>query len=422
MRFLFTTFEGGGHVAPALLVARRLRDTGHEVAFLSDAANRSQAEDAGLAFEPWRTAPNRVAMAQADDPLQDWKRRWPPAVVRAICDAVLARPALRYAQDTIGSIERFHPDAVISNELLFGAMMAAERCGLPLGLLTANVWCFPTRTDLPPFGPGFRPGGWFAARRDRNARAMIASWYDHALPDLNAARRAIGLPPLDRALDQLAAAKTIMLGTSQAFDFGEEPPPAPFAYAGPLGEVPNWARSAPIPDAIAAATAPIVLISFSTTFQGQAGAIARCVQALAGLPVQGVVTLGPAIPPGSVRAAPNVAVLTEASHDRLVPLAAAVIAHGGHGTVIRALMHGVPIVCMPMGRDHPENAARIIHHGAGLRLSRSASPRSIRAAVMRLLRQPEFARAAKLLGARIRAEGDGGRLAAKAFLGMAGSR
>jgi hypothetical protein len=40
-RFLFTTWEGGGHVQPLLLVARDLRDRGHEVLILSDRATTS---------------------------------------------------------------------------------------------------------------------------------------------------------------------------------------------------------------------------------------------------------------------------------------------------------------------------------------------------------------------------------------------
>jgi len=33
------------------------------------------------------------------------------------------------------------------------------------------------------------------------------------------------------------------------------------------------------------------------------------------------------------------------------PLADLVITHAGHGTLMRALSHGLPLVCLPMGRD-----------------------------------------------------------------------
>ena len=46
------------------------------------------------------------------------------------------------------------------------------------------------------------------------------------------------------------------------------------------------------------------------------------------------------------------------------------------GTVTRALAAGVPLVCMPMGRDQPDVAARVIHAGAGLRLRPGSRPRA----------------------------------------------
>ena len=420
MRFLFTTYEGGGHVPPALLVARRLAERGHAVLFVSDEANRAEAEAAGLAFQPWRRAPNRSRIGGADDPMDDWRSRWPPAVVRRICDAAICGPAAAYAADALETIRAFAPDAVVTNELLFGVMAAAEAAAVPLALLTGNVWCFPTRADVPPFGPGFAPGGGrFAQGRDAATRRMIAGWYDAGLADLNAARGSLGLAPLGRTLDQLRAPGLVLLGASAAFDFGADPPPAPFAYAGPLGEMPSWAAQAPPPDLIDP-DRPNVLVSFSTTYQGQERAVARCVAALAALPVRGIVTLGPALRVEATPAAPNVKVVARASHDALVPHCRAMICHGGHGTVLRPLMHGVPVICLPMGRDQPENAQRIASRGAGLRLGRDAGAGRIRRAVRRVLGTPAFAERARALGAAVRAEADGGRRAAELLERFAG--
>ncbi|MET0338945.1 MAG: glycosyltransferase, partial [Caulobacter sp.] len=233
MRFLFTTFEGGGHVPPPLAVASALMARGHEILFVSDEANRAGARGLGLPFEPWRSAPNRQTLGDGDDPLRDWKPRLPPSVVKAVCQAVIGGPASAYAADTVEFIARFKPDVVVSNELLFGVMMAAEATHVPLALLTSNVWCFPTRTDQPPFGPGFAPAKTaFEARREVAARQMIAHWYDAALDDLNRARAGLGLAPLHRALDQLAAARRVLLGVSQAFDYDAADPADPFVYVG----------------------------------------------------------------------------------------------------------------------------------------------------------------------------------------------
>jgi UDP-N-acetylglucosamine:LPS N-acetylglucosamine transferase len=44
--FLLTTWEGGGSVAPALTVARKLVARGHQVRVMSDECNRRDAEAA----------------------------------------------------------------------------------------------------------------------------------------------------------------------------------------------------------------------------------------------------------------------------------------------------------------------------------------------------------------------------------------
>jgi UDP:flavonoid glycosyltransferase YjiC (YdhE family) len=397
MRFLFTTFEGGGHVPPALLMAAALGRRGHEVLFVSDPVNAAAAEAAGLAFAPWRSAPRRTAAAQADDPLQDWRRRWPPAVVGAVCEAVMTGPAEAYAHDTRDLIRTFDPDLIVSNELLLGCLIAAEAEARPAALLTGNLWPYPTRPDLPPFGPGWAPARTERARRAHDyGRAMIGRWFDAGLPALNAARQAHGLPALAAVLDQLDAAATVVLGASRTFDYGLEPPDG-FVHAGPLIDLPP----APAP---AAAERPRVLVSFSTTFQNQSAVMARCLRALAPLAVDVIATTGPAVDPRDLPRPANAQVVAWADHDRIVPDCGLVICHGGHGTLLRPLRHGVPVLCLPMGRDHPENGRRLVEHGAGLTAPAGASPRRLRRAVRRLLDDGRYAQAAERLGRRILAE------------------
>jgi UDP:flavonoid glycosyltransferase YjiC (YdhE family) len=411
MRFLFTTFEGGGHVPPMLVVARELRRRGHVVRVVSDEANRAAVLAAGLDFDPWRRAPNRREAARPDDPLDDWRNRWPARVVRAICDAVMCGPAAAYAADTLAMLGEFEPDLLVSNELLFGVMAAAEAAAVPLALLTANVWCFPTRTDLPPFGPGFAPARYeWQSRRDHATRRMIAAMYDAGLDDLNGARRRLGLAPLAATLGQLQAARLVVLGTSRAFDFGDDPPPSPFRYAGPLFEedpaaTPGEAR-------LLDPRRPNVLVAFSTAYQGQAPLVGRCIEALAPLPVHGIVTRGPALADAPLPAAANVEVVERAAHGALLPHCAAVVCQGGHGTLLRALLRGVPVLCIPTGRDNFDNARRLVEREAGLRLRRGSSVRGIRRALEALVGEPRWRERAAALGAAVRTEADHGRRAA----------
>jgi UDP:flavonoid glycosyltransferase YjiC (YdhE family) len=147
-----------------------------------------------------------------------------------------------------------------------------------------------------------------------------------------------------------------------------------------------------------------VLVGFSTTFQNQIDVLHRVVDALSRLDVRAVVTAGPAIAPTMLPSAPNVYVCASAPHSELLKHASAVVSHCGHGTVIRALAAGVPVVCVPMGRDQNENAARVVFHGAGIRLKPAAAPARIAAAVRRVLEDEAIRERARALGARIAAD------------------
>jgi UDP:flavonoid glycosyltransferase YjiC (YdhE family) len=82
-----------------------------------------------------------------------------------------------------------------------------------------------------------------------------------------------------------------------------------------------------------------------------------------------------------------------------MPLCDAVVCHAGHGTLVRALASGVPVVACPHAGDMAENAARIRWAGAGVSLPRRfTTARGVRLAVRRLLAEPSYARRAAELG------------------------
>lgn len=417
MRFLFTTFEGGGHVPPAVLMASLLQARGHEVLFVSDEANRALASQSGLTFAPWKTAPNRLACGQADDPLQDWRRHWPPAVVQAVCEAVMTAPARAYADDCLSYISQFKPDLIVTNELLLGVMVAAEAANLPCTLLTANLWSYPGRTALPPFGPGWPVArNRFEQHRQDAGHQMVSGWYDAGLDDLNSARTALGLKVIGHTLDQVDRANLVILGTSRAFDLPHKGDR--FLYAGPLFDTER-------PDSHHPLVQPNrrnILLTFSTTYQDQAGLFARCLRALAPLDANIIVTTGPAVDPRRLGDSGNANIIRYADHDQIVPWCDLVVSHGGHGTMLRPIRHGVPVLCLTMGRDHPDNAVRLEHHGAGLRLSQRASARRIRSHANRLLDEPRFKAGATALGHAINASASAERESALLALEQAAQR
>ena len=131
------------------------------------------------------------------------------------------------------------------------------------------------------------------------------------------------------------------------------------------------------------------------------------------LPVHGIVTTGPALDPDAVTAPSNVTVVAAATHSQILDHAAVVVTHGGHGTVVRALAAGVPMVVLHHGRDQADNADRITARGAGIALRRTAAPSDIATAVRLVLDDQAFARAAERLGESIRRDAAGGTLVAE---------
>jgi UDP:flavonoid glycosyltransferase YjiC (YdhE family) len=91
-------------------------------------------------------------------------------------------------------------------------------------------------------------------------------------------------------------------------------------------------------------------------------------------------------------------------HDAELPHAAAVVTHGGHGTVICALRHGLPVLVMPHDRDQNDNAARAVEAGAGLWLDAASDVNAIRDALDVLIDDAAFAQSARRLGAAIEQE------------------
>jgi MGT family glycosyltransferase len=400
-RYLFTSWEGGGHVQPLLLVARDVAARGHAVLVLSDPCNAPDAAALDVPFRAWTTAPFQTGKTRDDDRLKDHEADNPLAVIQRLLDRVMAGPALAYANDTLAAIDTFTPDVVVSQELLLGPMAAAEARGLPLALLAANVWSLPTMAGAPPFGAGMLPA---ANDEERAMHAMVGqmsrTFFQAGLPDLNAARGALGLPPLDDLFAQMDAAKAILLATSRAFDFAPDPLPAPFAHVGPYLADPAWVE----PFAPPPGDAPLVVVSFSSLYQAQEPAVRAVIAALGALPARGVVTTGPTIDPAQFDAPANVAIVRSAPHGELLKDAALFVTHAGHGSALRPLMAGVPLLCLPMGRDQNDNAARVAHRGAGLTLPADATADTIAAAVRRLLEEPAFKAAAEALGAAIRAD------------------
>jgi MGT family glycosyltransferase len=399
-RFLFAHWEGGGNTPPMLAVVRRLVARGHAVRVVSDPCNRAEVEATGATFVSWMRAPSRPDKSVETDLLRDWEVKSPPAMIGRLRERLFIGPSLAYAEDVLNELKQFPADVVVASEMLFGAMAGAEAAGVPCVGLSANVYLFPL-PGVPPFGPGFLPAtNVFGRVRDWVVKTVALREFGKGRDKFNETRRALGLQPVQHPFDQLNRLARHLVLTSAAFDFQSSAPPEHLVYAGPELDDPVWTEPWRSPWS-ETDRRPLVLVGFSTTFQNQSGVLRRVIEALSNRDYRVVVTAGPSVDVGSLPAAANVHVCASAPHSQLLREATAVVTHAGHGTVIRALAAGVPLLCIPMGRDQNDNAARVVHHGAGLRLSLSAAPRRIQKAVRTLVEQPDYRHRARALGERI---------------------
>lgn len=364
--FVVVTWDGGGNVPPMLSLGKRLRQRGHEVRVLSTAALGDRVRHAGLVFRAFEGVPD-----------------WDPADGRAVEDhpmvvgAQLVGPEV--FEGLFKELEREPADAVVIDYMQASAISAAQAAQVPTALLLHTL-------------SGF-------ARE--NGQTMKV-----AVPFLNPQREKVGLPPLDERVglhEQVWPQCGRVLGAMVAELDGVAQPAGNLFYAGPLldPEPTPWEWDLPWP---ADDPTPMVVVSMGTTYQRHERQLEQAIQACEAAGVHVLVTLGPALSPGEIDAAPSVTVRRWVPHPWVFPHAAAVVTHAGLGTVMGALAYGVPMVCMPLGRDQPLNAARVQDCGFGISVDADADIASLRAAIETLLDTSDFSEKIRSLALRLDCE------------------
>jgi UDP:flavonoid glycosyltransferase YjiC (YdhE family) len=361
----------------------------------------SAARAAGCAFTSWRTAPHFATAAEQTALIREVERRSAPRQFAFARDRIICGPAGLFAADVVGTVREHPVDVVLAEAAVAGVLIGGQATGLPTAALMPNIYLRPA-PGLPQFGTGWSPARGPAGRaRDAVVAAAVRRLWATGLPALNAARTAWGLGPVGDLYELLDDCARVLVMTSPTFDFPASALPSNVRYVGPQLDDPDWAQAEdwrPVGDD------PLVLVGMSSTFQSQADALRRVADGLGRLPVRAVLTTGPAIDPAEVPAPANVRVVRAAPHREVLREAAAMVTHAGHGSVLKALAAGVPLVCMPLGRDQKDNTVRVLRLGAGVRVGKREHPAGIAAAVRRVLDHPAYAQSARRFAATLAAE------------------
>ena len=339
--------DGGGTAPVELTVAAKLRDRGHRVTLYGPPEVRAHAHDAGFGLNPL-----------------DWPPGLPESLIPRMTGASAAwarRLAPRLGAGT---------DLVVADCTAFGALMAARLAGVPSAAVMPTVYLLGART--------------YTSAGLGDQAAVVAG--------VNRARGALGLPPVASLAEQILDADRLLVLTARAFEPPDVRPPDHARYVGP--QPPRTPQDPPgfrPPEG----DGPLVLVSLSTSDQGQLGLLERLLAALGGLPVRALVTLGPSVPAGRLRPPANAVLERYVPHAAVLPYADLVVTHAGHGTVLTAVSAGVPLVCVPIGRDQPAVAARVERHGLGVRADPDAGVADLRTAIRHALDEPAYRAAAR---------------------------
>ena len=311
--------------------------------------------------------------------MEDWLRR------------VVSDPAADYAADVRDEIGRRLTDAVLSIDMLFGAVLGAEAAGVPVAMLSPHVSIRPL-AGVPPASAAWRHRRRRRTGRSRGRHHQLSEFMNGFLPALNRACAQLGVPALSHAMDLFDRPARVLLAMSQAFDFQADWLPTNFRYVGPLLDQPSWSEPWRAPGH---ATGRACWLPAAPARKARAswfsGSSARWASSRSKpwRPPARTSTSTPSRPQD------NVHLLRSAPHDTVMQEVSLVISQGGHGTVNRALINGVPLLILPMGRDQGDNAARVEAKGAGLRLPPTASETEIASAAARLIFEPHFRLAAR---------------------------
>jgi UDP:flavonoid glycosyltransferase YjiC (YdhE family) len=361
-----------------IALGRGLRARGHEVVIETWQRWREPIETAGIGFA---AAPEFPVFPTQDRPLKPYE-----AVARA---TVTTRELVRAVA----------PDVVVADILTLAPALAAELEGVPVATLIPHV--DPRgATGFAPYSIGARLPRTAAGRRLWGTLdPLLQRGLQLGRRELNETRGRLGLPPLDHVHGGISR-RLALVATFPQLEYPRARPEPNTHVVGPLQWEPPAAEIAmPAEDR----SRPLILVAPSTAQDRGQRMLRGALEGLADLPVRVLATTnrsgggggaGGLLPPA------NATVVDWLSYARTMPHCDLVVCHGGHGTLVRALSCGRPVVACPAAGDMNENAARLDWVGAGVRLPRRlVSARGLRLAVLRALADPALAARASELAA-----------------------
>jgi UDP:flavonoid glycosyltransferase YjiC (YdhE family) len=320
---LFTCLPGYGHLFPMLPIALELQRRGHRVRVASSASFASVVRSSGI-------SPIAAGV--------DWTESDPESAFPGFVDLGGMGQAKLFASDVgravASDLTRFfvedRPDVLVCDNIDFGGWAVGRKAAIPtvlvgiIGQVTAATY-----------------------------QMLVGKELRELLRDLAA--------PPDPELSSL---------TGQLFI---DPTPPRFASAPPEGNlrrvrpaVPDIGVTPALLEWLHADTAPLIYVTLGTVFNRAEGLMEMLLNAMSDLPVRVLAAVGQNVDAGRFPNRANMLVQTFVPQATVLARSAAVVCHGGRGTVYAAMAGGVPLCLLPMSADQPGTAKRCAEIGVGI--------------------------------------------------------
>ena len=355
MKILFTSTAGLGHLYPLLPLARAARDAHHQVLFAVPVG----------AVEVVRRLGFSVLATSDGDPPRETGEFWKGLAGQSdantyVFAGLFGRLRVQGALERTRSVvEDYAPELVISECLEFAGSLVAESHGIPqvsVGVGSLGL-------------SGLRTGP--------------------LVDELNRWRSSMNLPAVEAPPWQRHRFATWLPDVLQGAGPGPVMHAVQYRYedAEPTGSLSlpsTWLR-------------PRVYATLGSAAPAQAGTAAIYRAVLAGLAeceADILFSIG-SLDPATLGPVPSNVTVMHYAAQRDAMSADAVVSHGGSGTTVATLAHGLPSVTVPLFADQPHNAAQLQAAGLGVTVEPRNVTDELPAAVARVLDDASYRRRAQ---------------------------
>ncbi len=359
MHVIITPVGSAGDVLPFVALGRELRDRGHEVVVLANEYFQGMVEGAGLSFGHAGSKASYAATMNDPD-------LWHPyrGGRRLVQQFVAQTPEMFHAV-----MEQVRPgeSVLLCGPGAAGALVAQEKMRLPMAMFylqPSMLFGF----NGPWVSPAMRRSDWVPIWLRRRVFSLSSRLIMDrmVLRPVNEFRAQIGLPAMEDWKRAWLGKPSLAIGLfPEWFARYQHDSSEPARLTGFLFYSDEDARKTPkeLTDFLDAGPSPLVFTA-GTANRRAPKLFAAAVKATERIGRRGVL-LTPFREQVPTELPDNVIQVDYAPLSDVLPRTAAIVHHGGVGTLAQALAAGIPQLIIPHALDQPANAVRVTDLGAG---------------------------------------------------------